>query len=191
MEQFNRTLGIIVGALIACGGTILALVAADVISPASVAPAGWFRDGLRELAALAGAAEVLATGISGALACGGFVLVGAEVAPVVGRPYMRGEPGTDREFAVQGRAVAEMVRFAGEQIEYVVAVEDASVAKDAQGLEVACKVVLEPYASAAPLAAIIEARIRNAVYTMTGLSVGHVHLRVRHTKGGPLVRAGR
>ena len=130
-------------------------------------------------------------GFFGAGAIAGLVLLWAEVAPLIRRPYMRGEHGTDREFAVRERAVEEMVRFAGEQIEYVVAVEDATVARDDQGLEVACKVVLEPYASAAPLAAIVEARIRNAVYTMTGLSVGHVHMRVRHAEGGPLVRSGR
>ena len=182
MEQLNRRLAVIVGMVTACGGTALALVAADVVSPALLAPEGWVRDGLQDLAWLGGLSEVVATLLVGALGVGGYALLGAELAPVVRSPYMRGEHGTNREFAVQERAVEEMVRFAGEEVEYVVAVEGASVTKDEQGLEVACKIVLEPYASAGPLAAIIEARIRNAVYTMTGLSVGHVHLRVRHAE---------
>jgi hypothetical protein len=100
----------------------------------------------------------------------------------VRQPYMKAGNGTDREFAVQERAVEQMVRYAGEQVEYVVAVEDAHVSRDEHGLEVACKVILQPYAAAGPLAPVLEARIRNAVYTMTGLSVGRVRLRIRHAE---------
>jgi len=95
--------------------------------------------------------------------------------------------GTNREFAVREAAVERMVTYAGEQIEGVAAVEDARVSRDNAGLRVSCKVVLDPFAAAGPLAPFLEARICNAVYTMTGLPVSRVHLRICHAEGETLI----
>ena len=84
-------------------------------------------------------------------------------------------------------AVERMVTYAGEQVEGVEAVEDAHVTRDDVGLKVSCKVVLEPFAAAGPLAPLLEARICNAVYTMTGLPVTRVQLRIRHAEGETLL----
>lgn len=187
LDGFNRALAVVVAAVIAASGGLGALVTSDIIGSSTIAPPGFVREQLEELARTNGGREVAATADLGTLAAAGMALLAAELRPVLRRPYVRTGNGTDREFAVRERAVEQMVRYASELVEEVVAVEEARVAKDERGLEVACKVTLQPYAAAGPLAPILEARIRNAVYTMTGLSVGRVRLRLQHQEDGRVV----
>jgi hypothetical protein len=181
LDGFNRALAIVVAGTLAAGGTIAGMVAAGVLGP-SISPGAWLRDQLQELAWLNGTSEIAAVALSGVAAICGLILLAAELGPIVRRPYLKAGNGTDREFAVQERAVEQMVRFAGEQLDEVLAVQNPRIGRDDYGLEVACEVILYADALAGPVAPLLEARIRNAVYTMTGLSVGRVKLRLRHAE---------
>lgn len=187
LDGFNRALAVVFAALFGVAGAVAAIVAADLVAPTALVPAGWFRERLGDLADLSGAGAVVATVAAGAVAAAGSALVAAELAPIVRQPYVRTGVGGNREFAVREAAVERMVTYAGEQVEGVTAVEDARVSRDSVGLRVSCRVVLDPYAAAGPLAPFLEARICNAVYTMTGLPVSRVHLRVRHAEGETLI----
>jgi hypothetical protein len=187
MDGFNRALVATVAGLLATGGAVAALVAAEVIAPATLSPSGWPRDRLTDLADLSGASAAAATLAAGIIAATGAALLVAELRPVVRQPYIRTGDGTEREFAVREAAVERMVTYAGEQVEGVEAVEDAHVSKDDVGLRVSSRVVLEPFAAAGPLAPLLEARICNAVYTMTGLPVTRIRLRIRHAEGETLL----
>jgi hypothetical protein len=181
LDAFNRALVTVFAGTFAAGGIIAGLVTAGVLSP-SIAPAGWTRAQLQELAWLNGTSGVGATVLCGIAGLCGLLLLMVELGPIVRRPYMKAGNGTDREFAVRERAVEQMVRFSGEQLEEVLAVQNPRIGRDDYGLEVACEVILYPDALAGPVAPLLEARIRNAVYTMTGLSVGRVKLRMRHAE---------
>lgn len=185
LDGFNRTLAVAFAALLGIGGAVAALAAADVIAP-TVAPAGWTRERLEGFADLSGLGAYVATFVSACIGAAGAVLLAAEVAPILRQPYIRSGDGSHREFAVRESAVERMVTYAGEQVEGVTAVQDAHVTKDRVGLSVSCKVVLDPYAAAGPLAPLLEGRICNAVYTMTGLPVNGVQLRIRHAEGDTL-----
>jgi hypothetical protein len=181
LDAFNRVVVTLFAGTLAAGGMISGLVAAGVLAP-SIAPAGWMRTQLQELSWLNEASEIGATVVCGIAGLCGLLLLAAELGPIVRRPYMKAGNGTDREFAVRERAVEQMVRFAGEQLDEVIAVQNPRIGRDDYGLEVGCEVILYPDALAGPVAPLLEARIRNAVYTMTGLSVGRVKLRMRHAE---------
>lgn len=187
LDGFNRALAAGIAALLAIGGALVALAAAGVVEPATLAPAGWLRDRLVYFADLSGLGAYAASLLASVVAAGGTTLFAAEVAPIVRQPYIRTGHGTNREFAVREAAVERMVTYAGEQVEGVAAVEDSHVKRNDVGLAVSCKIVLDPYASAGPLAPLLEARICNAVYTMTGLPVSRVQLRIRHAEGETLL----
>ena len=187
LDGFNRALAAGIAALLAVGGALVALTAAGVVEPSTLAPSGWPRDRLAYFADLGGLGAYVASFLAGAVAAGGTALFAAELAPIVRQPYIRTGHGTNREFAVREAAVERMVTYAGEQVEGVAVVEDARVRRDNVGLAVSCKIVLDPYASAGPLAPLLEARICNAVYTMTGLPVSGVHLRIRHGESETLL----
>jgi hypothetical protein len=187
LDGFNRALAVAIAAILAVGGVVVVLVAADVVAPGSLAPAGWFRERLTDLGNLSGLSAMAAVFAAGIVAAAGAVLAAAELDPVLRQPYIKIGNGTDREFAVREAAVERMVTYAGEEVEGVETVEEAHVSRHDVGLGVSCKVVLEPYAAAGPLAPLLEARICNAVYTMTGLPVTRVQLRIRHSEGETLL----
>jgi len=187
LDGFNRALAAGIAALLAVGGALVTLSAAGVVEPSTFAPSGWPRDRLAYFADLTGLEAYVASFLAVAVAAGATALLVAELAPIVRQPYIRTGHGTNREFAVREAAVERMVTYAGEQVEGVAVVEDARVKRDNVGLAVSCKIVLDPYASAGPLAPLLEARICNAVYTMTGLPVSGVHLRIRHGEGETLL----
>jgi hypothetical protein len=187
LDGFNRALAVTIGTVVAVGGTAAALVAADLVAPGTVAPDGWPRERMTDLADLSGTGAVVATLAAGAVAAAGAALLVAELTPIVRRPYISTGDGSYREFAVRESAVERMVTYAGKQVEGVEAVEGAHVTRDDVGLRISSKVVLEPFAAAGPLAPLLEARICNAVYTMTGLPVTRVQLRIRHAEGETLL----
>jgi hypothetical protein len=167
--------------LLIVGGTLGALVAAGAIEPSTIAPSGWLRQPLLELSWLDGASEAAA--IMGILtvAVAGVALLTAELSPLRVR-YMAAGNGTYREFAVREGAVERMVRYAAAEVEGVRVIERASVRRREHGLEIRCTAILEPEALAGPLAPLLEARLCNAVYSMTGLPVEEVRLRLRHAE---------
>jgi hypothetical protein len=187
LDGFNRALAITIAGCAAVGGLLAALSTADVADPAKLAPSGWPRDALTYLADLSGIDAYVITFLAGLVTAGGALLLAAELAPVVRQPYVRAGTGTNREFAVRESAVERMVVYAGEQVEGVAAVEEAHVTRDDVGLRVSCKVILEPFAAAGTLAPYLEARICNGVYTMTGLPVSRVRLRISHAEGETLL----
>jgi hypothetical protein len=163
-------------------GSAIALVAAGALAPSTVAPDGWFRQGFQEITWLAPANRVIVAAAGCAAAIAGVALVAAELLPVVRHRYIAAGNGTNREFAVREGAVERMVRYAGAEVEGVRTIEHAQVRCGDRGLEIACTAVIEPDALAGPLAPLLEARLFNAVYTMTGLPVGEMRLRMRHAE---------
>jgi hypothetical protein len=175
-------LAIGVGCILVIAGAALALVASGVAEPSSLAPEGWFRQGFQEIAWLAPLNRALATASGLFALVAGICLIAGEIRPLVRRQYISAGQGTRREFAVQGGAVERMVRYAGSEVEGVRTIEYAQVRPSSRGLQIACSALIEPDAQAGPLAPLLEARLFNAVYSMTGLPVGEITLRMRHAE---------
>ncbi|HEV8574143.1 MAG TPA: hypothetical protein VGR43_05480 [Dehalococcoidia bacterium] len=185
MDGFNRALAVTVAVLMVAVGASVAAVTAGALAPATVAPAGLFRDGLQDVSGLTGADRLAVAAGGAAFAAAGLVLVAAEIIPLLRQRYIAAGNGTRREFAVREEAVERMVRYAAAQVEGVQSIEQAKVRRGERGLEIACSAVLEPDAEAGPLAPFLEGRLFNAVYTMTGLPVVEVSLRMRHAEPAP------
>lgn len=182
LHTFNRALAVAFGAALLITGTLGALVAAGGVGPASIAPAGWFREPLLELSRREGASEIAALATVSVVAMAGLALMIVELLPQIRHRYMTAGNGTRREFAVREEAVERMVRYAGTEVEGVRRIEYAHVRRSNRGLEIKCSAVLEPEALAGPLGPLLEARLCNAVYAMTGLPVGEVRLRMMHAR---------
>ena len=180
LDTFNRTLAVGMAVAVAISGGVGLAVATALVEPASVAPDGWFRQPLLELSWLDGLSAWLASALLGATTIGAIYLLLAEILPYLRRRYIPAGNGTNREFAVREGAVERMVRYAAAEVDGVYAVEQAHVRRGEHGLEITCTATLEPDALAGRLAPLLEARLCNAVYSMTGLPVGQVKLRIQH-----------
>lgn len=182
INTLNTWLVTLIALALSAAAAIASLVAADLISPVNVAPAGWPQDQLRRIDDLLGSERWVAVGSAGAAGFIGLLLLGIEAVRLVRREPLYGTDAKGYKVVLDRRTVDLLIREAAAQVSGLGNVR-SSFRNTPDGLEVRCRATLAPSASIPGTALELGDRIRSHLQSLAGVEMSGIHLSLRHKLG--------
>ena len=166
-------------ALAACA--LVALLVTTGGASATLAPAGWLRDGLNYLDGYSGSEETWAALVAAALIAGGLFLAIWEAKPLWSRKRYVQVDAEGTPFRLEPRTIEHIIEHEGSGVRGVSSVRP-SLKQNGNGLEISCRALVQPSTDIPQAGSELRERIRSSVEQMTGMHVSNVNLTMGVTK---------
>lgn len=179
MNAFNRLAVVLMALAVLAAAVGVFLIVADLVSPNDVMADNWLRDQLRELDRLPGARGAATIGSTVAAAVIAALILVLESLPLWRRERLFAADAEGKSFRMDAYSVRQVVEGAATQIEGVRETV-AELRGSSEGLQIRCRVTLDPSASMREAGPELHQQIKAAVEGMTGVQVADVQLKLEY-----------
>lgn len=180
MDVLNRIL-VATTALALAACAVVALLVTAGGANATLAPAGWLRDGLNYLDGYSGSEETWTVLISAAIVAGGLLLAVWEAKPLWSHKRYVQVDAEGTPFRLEPRTIEHIIEHEGSGVRGVSTVRP-SLKQNGNGLEISCRALVQPTTDIPQAGSELRERIRRSVEQMTGMPVSKVNLTMGVTK---------
>ena len=180
MDVLNRILVATI-ALALAGCAVVALLVTVGGASATLAPAGWLRDGLNYLEGYSESEEVWAGLVAAGVVVGGLSLAIWEAKPLWSHKRYVQVDADGTPFRLEPRTIEHIIEHEGSAVRGVSAVRP-SFKQNGNGLEISCRALVQPSTDIPQAQSELRERIRSSVEQMTGMHVSNVNLTMGITK---------